>query len=67
MPCRSDAALPTVERATVVRLDDPQGCLTAPEAACVIRTDFQRGFINAEVVSFGDLSGNSAGPRVAGS
>ena len=28
---------------------------TAPEAAGVIHTDFQRGFIKAEVVSFGDL------------
>ncbi len=28
---------------------------TAPEAAGVIHTDFQRGFIKAEIVSFGDL------------
>ena len=28
---------------------------TAPEAAGVIHTDFQRGFIKAEVVSFADL------------
>ena len=28
---------------------------TAPEAAGVIHTDFQKGFIKAEVVSFGDL------------
>jgi ribosome-binding ATPase YchF (GTP1/OBG family) len=28
---------------------------TAPEAAGVIHTDFQRGFIRAEVVSFDDL------------
>ncbi len=28
---------------------------TAPEAAGVIHTDFQRGFIKAEVVSFDDL------------
>ncbi|MGI8955195.1 MAG: redox-regulated ATPase YchF [Nocardioidaceae bacterium] len=28
---------------------------TAPEAAGVIHTDFQRGFIKAEVVSYGDL------------
>ncbi|MCW2528571.1 MAG: redox-regulated ATPase YchF [Pseudonocardiales bacterium] len=28
---------------------------SAPEAAGVIHTDFQRGFIKAEVVSFGDL------------
>ena len=30
---------------------------TAPEAAGVIHTDFQRGFIKAEVVSFDDLIG----------
>ena len=28
---------------------------TAPEAAGVIHTDFQKGFIKAEVVSFADL------------
>ncbi len=28
---------------------------TAPEAAGVIHTDFQKGFIKAEVISFGDL------------
>jgi ribosome-binding ATPase YchF (GTP1/OBG family) len=28
---------------------------TAPEAAGVIHTDFQKGFIKAEVVSFGEL------------
>ena len=28
---------------------------TAPQAAGVIHTDFQRGFIKAEIVSFGDL------------
>ncbi|MCW2605093.1 MAG: GTP-binding protein YchF, partial [Pseudonocardiales bacterium] len=28
---------------------------TAPEAAGVIHTDFQRGFIKAEIVSFEDL------------
>jgi ribosome-binding ATPase YchF (GTP1/OBG family) len=28
---------------------------TAPEAAGVIHTDFQKGFIKAQVVSFGDL------------
>ena len=28
---------------------------TAPEAAGVIHTDFQRGFIKAEVVTFDDL------------
>ncbi|GAA1762460.1 redox-regulated ATPase YchF [Nocardioides hankookensis] len=34
----------------------PQGA-TAPEAAGVIHTDFQRGFIKAEIVSFDDLIG----------
>ena len=28
---------------------------TAPEAAGVIHTDFQKGFIKAEIVSFDDL------------
>ncbi len=32
----------------------PKGA-TAPEAAGVIHTDFQKGFIKAEVVSYGDL------------
>jgi len=41
---------------------------TAPEAAGVIHTDFQRGFIKAEVVSFGDLiaAGSLAAARAAG-
>ncbi|NCG02808.1 MAG: DUF933 domain-containing protein, partial [Actinomycetales bacterium] len=30
---------------------------TAPEAAGVIHTDFQKGFIKAEVVSFDELMG----------
>ncbi|GAA2044112.1 redox-regulated ATPase YchF [Yaniella flava] len=33
---------------------------TAPEAAGVIHTDFQRGFIRAEVVSFEDLVANGS-------
>ena len=32
----------------------PKGA-TAPEAADVIHTDFQKGFIKAEIVSFDDL------------
>ena len=36
---------------------------TAPQAAGVIHTDFQRGFIKAEIVSFADLDG--AGSMVA--
>ena len=35
-------------------MDDPQGA-TAPQAAGVIHTDFERGFIKAEIVSYGDL------------
>ncbi|MEU7878736.1 redox-regulated ATPase YchF [Microbispora bryophytorum] len=41
---------------------------TAPEAAGVIHTDFQRGFIKAEVISFGDLmeAGSMTAARAAG-
>ncbi|MCH0567426.1 MULTISPECIES: redox-regulated ATPase YchF [unclassified Streptomyces] len=41
---------------------------TAPEAAGVIHTDFQKGFIKAEVISFGDLvdSGSVAEARAKG-
>lgn len=41
---------------------------TAPEAAGVIHTDFQRGFIKAEIVSFDDLveAGSMAVARTAG-
>jgi GTP-binding protein YchF len=41
---------------------------TAPEAAGVIHTDFQRGFIKAEVVSFDDLmaAGSITAARAAG-
>ena len=41
---------------------------TAPEAAGVIHTDFQRGFIKAEVVSFEDYDAHAgeAGARAAG-
>ncbi len=41
---------------------------TAPEAAGVIHTDFQRGFIRAEVVSYEDFvaCGGEAGAREAG-
>jgi ribosome-binding ATPase len=41
---------------------------TAPEAAGVIHTDFQRGFIKAEVVSYDDLvsAGSLAKARAAG-
>ena len=30
--------------------------MTAPEAAGIIHTDFQRGFIRAEIVSYDDLA-----------
>jgi len=41
---------------------------TAPEAAGVIHTDFQRGFIKAEVVAYDDLikAGSLAAARAAG-
>ncbi|MDH2428862.1 redox-regulated ATPase YchF [Sphaerisporangium sp. TRM90804] len=41
---------------------------TAPEAAGVIHTDFQRGFIKAEVISFDDLvtAGSMTAARSAG-
>jgi GTP-binding protein YchF len=41
---------------------------TAPEAAGVIHSDFQRGFIKAEVVSYQDLiaAGSQAAARAAG-
>jgi ribosome-binding ATPase len=41
---------------------------TAPQAAGVIHTDFQRGFIKAEIVSFADLDelGSMAAARAAG-
>jgi ribosome-binding ATPase YchF (GTP1/OBG family) len=41
---------------------------TAPEAAGVIHTDFQRGFIKAEVVAYEDLiaAGSMATARAAG-
>ncbi|MBV7364215.1 redox-regulated ATPase YchF [Actinomycetaceae bacterium TAE3-ERU4] len=41
---------------------------TAPEAAGAIHTDFQKGFIKAEVVSFADLlaAGSMADARAAG-
>ena len=41
---------------------------TAPQAAGVIHTDFQKGFIKAEVISFDDLveAGSVAAARSAG-
>lgn len=45
----------------------PQGA-TAPQAAGVIHTDFEKGFIKAEIVSFADLdaAGSMAEARAAG-
>ena len=42
--------------------------MTAPQCAGVIHTDFEKGFIKAEVVSYEDLvaAGNVAGAREAG-
>jgi ribosome-binding ATPase YchF (GTP1/OBG family) len=41
---------------------------TAPQAAGVIHTDFQRGFIKAEIVSFDDLvsAGSMNAAKAAG-
>ncbi|MEY3495258.1 MAG: redox-regulated ATPase YchF, partial [Chloroflexota bacterium] len=41
---------------------------TAPQAAGVIHTDFQRGFIKAEIVSFDDLiaAGSMSAAKAAG-
>ncbi len=41
---------------------------TAPEAAGVIHSDFQRGFIKAEIVSYGDLvaAGSMAAAKASG-
>ncbi len=41
---------------------------TAPQAAGVIHTDFQKGFIKAEIVSYGDLvaAGSMAAAKTAG-
>jgi ribosome-binding ATPase len=54
---------PKESRAWVI----PTGA-TAPEAAGVIHTDFQRGFIKAEVVAFGELmaAGSMAAAKAAG-
>jgi GTP-binding protein YchF len=54
---------PTESRAWTIHIGD-----TAPEAAGVIHTDFQRGFIKAEVVSYDDLvaAGSLAAVRAAG-
>ena len=37
----------------------------APQAAGVIHSDFERGFIKAETVSFDDFKANSTGPSMA--
>ncbi len=54
---------PKESRAWTIRRD-----ATAPEAAGVIHTDFQRGFIKAEIVSYDDLinAGSIAAVRAAG-
>ena len=41
---------------------------TAPQAAAVIHTDFEKGFIRAEVVGYGDFVDNNgeAGAKEAG-
>ena len=54
---------PKEARAWVIRRGD-----TAPKAAGVIHTDFEKGFIKAEVVSFDDLmeAGSMAAAKAAG-
>ena len=54
---------PKEVRAWTIRIGD-----TAPEAAGVIHTDFQRGFIKAEIVSYEDLveAGSVANARSVG-
>jgi GTP-binding protein YchF len=54
---------PKEARAWTIRRGD-----TAPEAAGVIHTDFQRGFIKAEIVSYDDLvaAGSMAAAKAAG-
>ena len=54
---------PKETRAWTIRVGD-----TAPKAAGVIHTDFERGFIKAEVVSFEDLvaAGSMAEAKAAG-
>ncbi len=54
---------PMESRAWTIHIGD-----TAPQAAGVIHTDFERGFIKAEVISFDDLvaTGSIANARSAG-
>ncbi len=54
---------PKEARAWTIHIGD-----TAPKAAGVIHTDFERGFIKAEVISFSDLvdTGSIAAARAAG-
>ncbi|NLU83800.1 redox-regulated ATPase YchF [Rhodococcus sp. HNM0569] len=54
---------PKEARAWTIRKGD-----TAPQAAGVIHTDFERGFIKAEIVSFDDLveAGSMAAAKAAG-
>jgi ribosome-binding ATPase len=54
---------PKESRAWTIHIGD-----TAPEAAGVIHTDFQRGFIKAEIVGYQDLmdAGSVAAVRAAG-
>ncbi|MCX6486073.1 MAG: DUF933 domain-containing protein, partial [Rhodoluna sp.] len=54
---------PKEARAWTIRIGDK-----APQAAGVIHTDFERGFIKAEIVSFADLdaAGSMADAKAAG-
>ncbi|MDT7621773.1 MAG: ribosome-binding ATPase, partial [Pseudonocardiales bacterium] len=54
---------PKESRAWTIRIG-----ATAPQAAGVIHTDFEKGFIKAEIVSYGDLveTGSMAAAKAAG-
>ena len=49
-----ESALDLISNPRRHRVDDPKGA-KAPRAAGVIHTDFEKGFIKAEVISFADL------------
>ena len=63
-PITSAPPTPTLPAAGVMATSPA----TAPEAAGVIHTDFQKGFIKAEVISFDDLvaTGSVAEARAKG-
>ncbi len=62
------ADLPHRRAEGVEGLDHPRSADTAPQAAGTIHTDFERGFIKAEIVGYDDLmaAGSVAAVRAAG-